>query len=75
MPLRDAGYRRTSLDAVEGRGVQVPPRAHTPSDTITQSEIWFRSLPLIAAGCQVDTTESSVSEVKLSGGGTPTSFC
>jgi len=26
MPLRDAGYRGTTLDAVDGRSVQVPAR-------------------------------------------------
>lgn len=46
----------------------------TPSDTITQSEIRFRSLPVDAAGCNLDVAESGVSEVKPADSGTPTSF-
>jgi hypothetical protein len=49
-------------------------RSSPPSDTITQREIHFRSLPIPAAGYQVDATESAVSEVKLAGSWTPTSF-
>ena len=40
----------------------------------TLSEMRFRSLPLLAVGYRVRTTESAVSEVKLSLCGTPTSF-
>ncbi len=47
--------------------------SHTPSDTTTQSEIRFHSLPDDAAACQVAVTESAVSEVKLTESGTPTS--
>ena len=40
----------------------------------TQSEIPFRSLPPLAAGCRLGATEGDVSEAKVALCGTPTSM-